>query len=89
MRLDEHLLRDVKQLAARTGRTLTGVIETALKEMLARRRKASPRTPMALPTYRGRGLLPGVDLDDSAALVDLMESHDDRRRRQRARARLS
>jgi 3-hydroxyisobutyrate dehydrogenase-like beta-hydroxyacid dehydrogenase len=27
-----------------------------------------------LPTLRGKGLQPGVDLDDSAALLDLMES---------------
>lgn len=25
------------------------------------------------PTFRGTGLRPGVDLDDSAALLDLME----------------
>jgi hypothetical protein len=89
VRLDEHLLREAKQLAARTGGTLTGVIENALKEMLGRRGKTVRRTSAKLPTFRGNGLLPGVDLDDSAGLFDLMESGDDRRRRQRPRARLS
>jgi hypothetical protein len=29
-------------------------------------------------TFRGNGLLPGVDLDDTAALLDLMDEHDAR-----------
>lgn len=29
-----------------------------------------------LPTFGGQGLLPGVDLDDSASLLELMESGD-------------
>lgn len=34
------------------------------------------REPVELPTFAGDGLQPGVDLDDSAALVDLMETED-------------
>jgi hypothetical protein len=30
-----------------------------------------------LPTFRGQGLRPGVNLDDSAALLELMESDRD------------
>ena len=89
VRLDEHLLREAKQLAARTGATLTSVIENALKEMLGRRGKTVRQTSAALPTFRGNGLLPGVDLDDGAGLLELMESGDDRRRRQRPRIRIS
>jgi hypothetical protein len=29
---------------------------------------------VALPTFRGEGLQPGVNLDDSAAILELMES---------------
>jgi len=29
-----------------------------------------------LPTFSGNGLHPGVDLDDSAALLDLMEGDE-------------
>jgi hypothetical protein len=37
----------------------------------------NPRSPIELPTFRGKGLRPGVDLDDSAALLELMNrSHD-------------
>ncbi|MDP6548981.1 MAG: hypothetical protein QF659_02770 [Dehalococcoidia bacterium] len=43
MRLDDELLDETKQLAARTGRTLTGVIEDALRAMLAGQQGAAER----------------------------------------------
>lgn len=76
VRLDDQLLRDTKRLAAETGRTLTAVIEDALRETLARRRQPLKRERISLPTMSGR-LMPGVNLDDSAALLDLMEREDD------------
>jgi hypothetical protein len=74
IRLDERLLAEAKLHAVRTGRTLTAVIEDALRQALAaeKRREREPRPE--LPTFRGDGLQPGVDLDDSAALLALMES---------------
>ena len=77
IRIDDQLLREAKQLAARSGKTLTSIIEDALRESLSRQRSAKPRKPIRLPTFSGKGLLPGVDLDDSAALLDIMESADD------------
>ncbi len=77
IRLDDELLAQAKQYAARTGQTLTAVIEDALRQALARRPDDSPRKPVRLTTVGGRGPLPGVDLDDSAALLDLMEAGDD------------
>ena len=77
IRIDEQLLRQAKQLAARSGKSLTSLIEDALRESIARQHSAGQRQPVRLVTFRGSGLLPGVDLDDSAALLDLMESSDD------------
>jgi hypothetical protein len=77
IRLDDDLLVEVKQIAARSNRTLTSVIEDALREMLARQRKTEKRTSVRLTTVSGGGLQPGVDLDDSAALLSLMEEHRD------------
>lgn len=73
IRLDESLLKEAKALAAETGTTLTNVIEEALKESL-RRRKQQPSSlrPVRLPLHKGK-LRPGVDLNDSAALLDLMD----------------
>lgn len=76
IRIDDQLLKEAKKLALRRGTSLTAVIEDALREALARQRKPEKREPARLVTFDGNGLLPGVDLDDSAALLDVMESGD-------------
>jgi len=77
IRIDDQLLTEAKRLAARTGRSLTAVVEDALREVVARQGNASQRAPVRLTTAGGQGVLPGVDLDDSAALLELMEgAHD-------------
>ncbi len=75
IRLDDRLLRDAKQYAARSGHTLTSIIEDALRQFLERTHDRAVRKPFRLVTFRGdpAGLRPGVDLDDSAALLDVME----------------
>lgn len=73
VRLDEQLLAEAKALAVRTGRTVTRVIEDALREVLRRRAADKPRTFVELPTAGGTGVLPGVDLDHGTALLDAME----------------
>jgi hypothetical protein len=77
IRLDDDLLVEVKQIAARSDKTLTSVVEDALREMLARQQKTKDRSPVRLTTVSGGGLQPGVDLDDSAALLSLMEEFSD------------
>jgi hypothetical protein len=72
VRLDEHLLQQAKQHAVASGMTLTAVLEQALRESLARRPAAGRLAPVRLKTFRGSGVRPGVDLDDSASLLDLM-----------------
>lgn len=74
VRLDEHLLAQAKRHAAESGRTLTAVIEEALRESLARRNVRMKSKPVRLKTVKGGGIRAGVDLDDSASLLDLMES---------------
>lgn len=72
IRMDPHLARQVKEYAARHGLTVTRLIEDALRERLAREHTGRVRATPALPTFRGKGLKPGIDLDDSAHLLDLM-----------------
>jgi len=69
IRLEDDLVARAKQLAAKTGRTLTAVIEDALRAALAMGRPPGGRKPIELPTFGRGGLLPGVDLDASAALL--------------------
>ena len=74
VRLDDNLLAQAKKQAAESGTTLTSVLEQALRESLARRSVRAKSKRMRLKTVRGGGVRPGVDLDDSAALLDLMGS---------------
>ena len=76
IRLDDDLLARAKQLAARTGRTLTAVVEDALRAALAQSRPRRGRERIELPTFGSRGTREGVDLDDTASLLDVMESGD-------------
>jgi len=66
VRIDDQLLTEAKTVAAETGRTLTGLVEDALREMLARRRVGAQRKRVTLKTFKGRGLQPGVDLDSAS-----------------------
>lgn len=73
IRLSDDLLRQAKQLAAETDRTLTRLIEDALREILARRPPPAESKPARLTTV-GRGTaFEGVDLDNTASLLDRME----------------
>ncbi len=56
--------------AASLGISLEALIEDAPRERMARLRRSM--APRRLNT-RGRGLQPGVDLDDTAGLLDLMD----------------
>jgi hypothetical protein len=77
IRLDDDLLAEVKLLAARSGKTLTSVIEDALRETLSRQKQVAERKPVRLTTVSGQGPQPGVDLDDTASLLSIMEESDD------------
>ena len=74
VRLDEELLKEAKRQAAESGITLQAIIEESLRERLARGRGSQPpRPPIRLKTAGAGGVLPGIDLDDSASLLDAME----------------
>jgi hypothetical protein len=74
--IDDQLLIEVKTVAARTGKTLSAIVEDALRESFAKRGNARP-VPLTLLTHDGGGLQPGVDLDDMSALLDLMDGLND------------
>ncbi len=77
IRLDGELLARAKRAALERGTTLTALIEDALRRTLVPD-AAQPRRLRPLRTFRGDGLQPGVDLDDTAALLDVMDEHDAR-----------
>jgi hypothetical protein len=70
IRLDDPLLRRAKAQAAASGRSLNDFIADAVRAAVVPRGRAVERLP--IPTFSGRGLRPGVDLDDTASLLDVM-----------------
>ncbi len=74
VRLPDELLSAAQRHARETGRTFTDLVADALRNEL-RQPMAALRVCEPLPTYRGSGLQPGVDLSDMSALLDLMDGH--------------
>ena len=71
--LNDQLMTQAKRTAQENGMTLTAFVEDALRERLARRGPTAPPATFRLRTFKGNGLQPGVDLDNSAGLRDLMD----------------
>jgi hypothetical protein len=72
VRLPEDLVRRAKRKAAAEGRSLTALIEEGLRRVLNERGSAG-KTGRVLPpvsTATG-GLMPGIDLNDTAALQEM------------------
>lgn len=75
IRLDDRLLRELREHAAARGLTLTAVVEDAVRQFLAHTAVGVGRPeapPFRIITFKGRPR-PGIDLDDSAALLDLID----------------
>ena len=58
LQLDDALMRDTKRAALESGRTLTAVVEDALRQALSRRKKSGRRRPVKFTTFGGNGPLP-------------------------------
>ncbi len=76
IRLNDQLLAEAKAYAAEQQRSLTSVIEDALRLLLAAKDKTPEEKPFKLVTFRGNGLQPGVNIDNNAALRDIMDGFD-------------
>jgi hypothetical protein len=75
VRLEAGLLEQAKREAERRGTTLTALIEQGLRLAIRRPRPVDSDARVKIPVSRARGgVLPGVDLNDSAALLDRMDS---------------
>jgi len=74
VRLDDALLQQAKREAVRRHETLTALIEQGLRLVLAHSQLPRRRKRVTLPRCKaGGGVLPGIDLNNSAAVLDLME----------------
>jgi hypothetical protein len=75
VRLPEDLVRRAKRKAAAEGRSLTALIEEGLRRVLNERgsARAAGRTLPPVSTATG-GLMPGIDLNETAALQEMEDT---------------
>ena len=72
MDIDDRVLRQAKKLAADEGKTLTLIIEEALRERLAPKARFRENFRLRLLIKSGR-IIPGTDLADRDFLYERME----------------
>ena len=74
MTIDDDLLAEIKAEAARQRRTLSDVVQDALRVSLHRR--ASTQPPIVLPTFGDPNQRPLVDLLDKEALAEVLGDNE-------------
>jgi predicted transcriptional regulator len=70
--IDDRLLKQAKKLAAEEGKTLTFIIEEALRERLLPQTRIRKKFKIRLLTKTGR-IIPGTNLADRDLLYERME----------------
>ena len=73
LRVHEALLQRAKAYARRHDLTLTAVMERALAAYLADTGPRDSVSPVELPSFGRGGVRAGVELDDTSALLDVMD----------------
>ena len=79
--LPDDLILQAKKAALEADTTLTEIIANALREALSKRGAKSGKKPFKLITSGRGGVFPGIDLSNSAELLDIMDGLIDPRRR--------
>lgn len=76
IRLNDALLKRVKQKALEQNKTFTDVVQEALASWV----QGGPANPggrrQKLPKDGKGGLLPGIDLSDNSSILDRMDGRD-------------
>jgi hypothetical protein len=71
--LDDALLAQATKLAREKGCDLSQLIQESLRDKIGATLPVGPQPPFRLTTVGGDGVRPGVDLNNSASLLALME----------------
>jgi hypothetical protein len=79
--IDDQLFARAQEAAAAAGQSVDAVIAQALTATLPQEPQPSSKKEFCFTRYRGKGLMPGVNLDNSAELLDIMEEGLDVSRR--------
>lgn len=73
LNIDDQLFLQAKAQAVASGVTLAQLIEEAFRESLSRRENIKKRQRVRISTIKGTGTRPGIDLDSSQSLLEIME----------------
>jgi hypothetical protein len=74
VRINDELLKRAKKRAADEGRTLTSLIEDGLALILAEAKRTPPQQVRLPVSKASGGVLPGVDLNRSCELEEVMNT---------------
>ena len=72
IRIQDSILQDAKKKALELKISLTALIEYSLQEQLYKSAISTGATTKTLPIFKGTGLQPGIDLNNSQDLLDKM-----------------
>ena len=78
--LPDPLFRNAKRVAEEQGTNLSGLVEEALRFLIAKKPARSP-APFRLHTVRGVLVNPGIDLDRTSALIAADEEAEFQKRK--------
>ena len=74
VRLGDGLLTKARQEARKQGETLTSLMERGLRLAISRSHKRARSSRVSLPVSKATGgLRPGINLDDTSALLDHLD----------------
>ena len=71
--LTKDLIQDAEKAAVEQHTTLSAFVGDAIRLALDRRRRARSDRKFKITTYGEGGVLPGVDLSNTSALLDIMD----------------
>ena len=72
LNISDDLLAEAKVLAVKTHRSIGAVVDDALRVLLRGGGVAAESAEWSFPTGGAGGLQPGVNLEDTAALAELL-----------------
>jgi hypothetical protein len=73
IQIDDDLLALATKVARENGCDLSHLIQESLRDKITPTPPLLPQPPIRLTTVGGKGVRPGVDLTNSAALLSVME----------------
>ena len=76
LNIDDELYRRIKRRKADSGKTITALVDDAIRMYFARCVDA-PKPDTDLPVFHGTGVLPGINLYSHSSLLDTMEGPND------------